>query len=415
MMTAVFRRNRLYGVIAILLMTVSGCSSVYPLLSAEQKRDVYERVSEDVKTHVERGHFLRSSGYPYRALNEYQRARFYGDLAPVSAETLELLKKRIHREAPVLYQQGKQAADNRQYTRALKKFNALMRLNPDYKDGADLYYRMLNKRRNTDLIDELAEQLRTVIDSQTPDRDTDIERLSNEILSYQYDHPLAYAQHMREFDRYIRERKQGMAEVRKGYRALDNGHFDVAEEHFRHARALKATAKEGVSGLYRLQKRKDAIYLTKLASNSLERGDMAEAEERAMRAVEADKAYAPATLLLKKIVRQRLTAESQSLTGQARALIKQGEYLEAMQLMDEVLRKQQDHKEARALRNQARARLQASVADYTELGSLLFNQSRYQEAIRYFEAVLAVEPDNHIARTYLKRIELRRRTLQMFE
>ena len=95
-------------------------------------------------------------------------------------------------------------------------------------------------------------------------------------------------------------------------------------------------------------------------------------------------------------------------------MIADGDYRGAMEAMEDILHKEPQHKEARALYAQARDALKASIEDYIELGSVLFNQSRYDEASDYFDSVLMVEPENHIAQTYLKRIILRKQTLQMF-
>jgi len=408
-LTAVMLYLSLYG--------LNGCSSVYSVLSAEQKRDVYERVSEDVKSHIERAEFLQRTGYLHNALEEYEQARFYGDLALVGPETIELVKTRIKHESHIAYQQGMQALQQKKYAAALQAFSRVMRTDPDYPDAEKYYWRMLNKPENTIRIGELENQLRELLNSSEKDTGAEqqISDLTAEILSYQYDNSLAYEQHMDKYNTYAEQRREGMELVRRGYHEILSGNFMQAEQLFRQARAMKATEHEGVRGLKRLQKRKDAIYLTNLASNSLERGDMAEAEQRAMKAVDADREYTPATVLLKSIVRQRLDSESGIKVAEASKMLDEGKYLDAMKIAEDVLRKEPNHPQATDIYEQARKNLQGSVDDYIELGSLLFNQTRYDEAEVYFEAVLAVDPDNHISRNYLKRIELRRRTLEIFK
>ena len=411
-----------YLVAVLVLTSFAGCTSVYSMLSPAQKRDIYERVSEDVKGHVERATFLRGSGYLHEALSEYQQAQFYGDLAPVVPETIELLKNQIQTESKAAYNQGQKALAAKDYEKALREFNKVMRTDPDYADAEKYYWRMLNRPENARRISELESQLwgvqRSLRNAQDKNkkqrRQQQAESLSKEILAYQYDNSLAYDQHMGEFETYLEQRRNGMAQVRQGYHLMLSGDFDAAAEAFKKARATEATAREGVNGLYRLQKRKDAIYLTNLAGSAFRRGDLAQAEERAVKAVDADKEYAPASLMLKKIVRQRLALESDSILSDTRKMIADGDYRGAMEAMEDILHKEPQHKEARALYVQARDALKASIEDYIELGSVLFNQSRYDEASDYFDSVLMVEPENHIAQTYLKRIILRKQTLQMF-
>jgi len=402
--------------LTLLLTGMAGCTSVYSFLTPEQKRDIYERVSEDVKNHVDRAEFLHKSGYLHQALNEYEQARFYGDPAPFDPEITEILKNRMQQESRQSYARGRQALAQKHYVEALQAFNAVMKADPDYADAEKYYWRMLNRSENIIRIDGLSDRLRAVLQSpaENSGNDREAERLANEILSYQYDHPLAYEQHMREFNACLQQRRQGMALVRQGYHAILSGDFSAAEKAFKEARSLQETAQEGVTGLYRLQKRKDAIYLTTLADNSLRRGDLLQAEQRARRAVDADKDYAPATVLLKKIMRQQLLSGSESGLAEARTALAQGRYLDALEMMNDILREDPEHSAARVVYDEATDRLTESVPAYIEQGTLLFNQSRYDEAARYFAGVLAVDPDNHIAGTYLKRIELRKQTLQMF-
>ncbi len=398
-----------------LLLGLSGCAPMFDVLSPDQKRDFYERVIEEAQSHRERAQFFEQQGFLAKALEEYEKGLFFGDIAGVDAMQVEQLKKRIEVERQAAYSRAKRALRQQKNTAALIEFNAVLKTDPQFEDAQQQFDLLLKKPENAALLTEKSNQLDQLLSQKQPSNKqlNQRDQKVKEVLSYRHNHPVALAYLVKQYENSRQEKTAGMVYLRQAREALAQNDLAAAESGFKKAQTFSATQKEGTRGLVQLQKRKDAIYLTALAKNALAADQTLKAEGYLKKALAAESSYQPAQVMLADIRKQRSVAQASVRLTTGRELLQEGEYIKARDEADAILRDDPKHPGALSLKSDANKAIKNNIARLLKEGELFFDQNRFDEAIERFETVLSVEADNTVCKTYLVRINKRRETLEM--
>lgn len=393
------KKQLLWGATIASLLLMTGCAPKFESLSAEQKRDFYERVAEEAQDHRERGEFYERIGYLELALEEYERANFYGAVAPVDPARMAGLRAKIAKESQAAFRRAETAEKRKDFRRALAEYNAVLRHDSRHAEAAKRRDALLAQPETAMAAAQRDERLKALLAQPKTDakEQREVEKLIDELLTYRHDHPTAYTHRLRSYEENAKEKKAGNAFIRQGRHALMQNDFDGAENAFKQAQALGATQREGTRGLADVRKRKDAIHLTGLAKKSLAAGNDAQAEIHAKKAVAADADYAPARALLAQITRDRARFESGERLKKGREYLASQRYLEAMEEAQAILEADPDHAEAKKFYADVQRTLKSDIGRLLKEGEQLFDQNRFDESTQRFESVLVVEPDNNVS------------------
>lgn len=408
-------KNKLFVFLIAASLLLSGCAPMFEVLSPDQKRDFYERVIEEAQGHRERAEFFEQQGFLAKALAEYEKGLFFGDIAGIDNTQVDTLKKRIEVERQAAYSRAKRALRQQKNTAALIEFNAVLKTDPQFEDAQQQFDLLLKNPENSALLTERSNQLDLLLNQKQPSNKqlNQRDQKVKDVLNYRHNHPAAFAYLVKQYENGRQEKNAGMVYLRQAREALARNDLNAAESAFKKAQTFSATQKEGTRGLVQLQKRKDAIYLTALAKNALAADQTLKAEGYLKKALSAESSYQPAQVMLADIRKQRSVAQASARLTTGHELLNEGEYIKARDEADAILRDDPNHTGALSLKKDANKAIKNNIARLLKEGELFFDQNRFDEAIERFETVLSVEADNTVCKTYLVRINKRRETLEM--
>jgi tetratricopeptide (TPR) repeat protein len=407
--------NHKWIIFAAVTVLLSGCAPVFKALSPEQKRDLYERVVEEAKDHRERASFFEQHGFLAKALKAYEKSLFFGDIAGIDTARVDRLRNQIKAEREAAYTRANRALKEEKAQVALTEFNHVLKVDPYYKDARQQYDLLVKKPDNVALLTEKTAQLNQLLSQKQPSKKERRQQyqIVKEILSLRHDHQQALAYLLKQHEQTLKEKNIGMVHLRQGREAFAQNNLETAEIELKKAQKFSATKRKATRGLVRLQKRKDAIYLTALAKNALVDQKMQKAEGYLKRALAAESRYQPAKNLLADLRKQRSEATAQVKLTQGRQLLSEGLYMKAFEKAESILQDDPKHVDALSLKAEVEQTIKDNTASLLKEGEVLFDQNRFDEAVERFETVLMVEPDNNICKTYLVRINKRRETIEM--
>ncbi|HEY9018074.1 tetratricopeptide repeat protein [Thiomicrospira sp.] len=403
------------GLMLAASLLLSACAPMFKALSPEQKLDFYERVIEEAQDHRDRALFFEQKGFLAKAQEEYEKGLFFGDISGIDPAQVENLKNRIEAERQVAYKHAQQALKQENSQTALIAFNQVLKLDPHYEDAQQQYDLLLKDPKNGALLTEKKAQLNQFLsqkdlsNKQRRERDQTVK----EILNLRHDHRQAFNYLLQQYELERQEKNIGMVHLRQAREAFAQNDLEAAELEFKKAQTFSVTQQKATRGLVRLQKRKDAIYLTALAKNALAASQIEKAEGYLKRALAAERNYLPAQNLLADMRQQHQQADAQVKLTQGRELLNDGHYVNALNQAEAVLRVDPTHAGARTLKADVNKTIIANRARLLKEGEWYFDQNRFDEALARFETVLRIEPDNPVCKTYMVRINKRRETLEM--
>lgn len=399
----------------VLVLLLSGCALRYETLKPTEKRDFYERVIMEARAHRDRGELYEKMGYLHLALTEYEQANFYGDIAPVPDEQVAKLNKTIESQSPQFFQAAQKALETGNTRDALEQLNGLLKLNPDYRQGRQQRNELLTLPDFQQQLLENQSHFDTLIAIKNPSakEQEQIEKVVTQLLYWQHDHPGAWDYWVSRFEARRAEDQKGLDLLNRGRQALAANRLEEAEEAFRNARQIESTRREATRGLVALQSRKDAIYYLNLSRRENGRGNLEKAEEFASRSVHSDRGYQPAGVYLQQLHQARARAEAGERLKQGREHLNKGHYQMALSEAETILTLDPRNQEAARLQRDTREMIKKATPSLLGQGEQLFEQNQLEEAEQMFRSVLQVDPENTISKTYLRRIESRRKTLQM--
>ncbi|MGE4294720.1 MAG: hypothetical protein AB7E49_03345 [Campylobacterales bacterium] len=402
-------------IVAAAALLFSGCAPKFESLTAEQKRDFYERVIEEAAAHRERAEFFEGLGLLEKAMAEYDRAAFYGDIGGVDSARVTALQTRIDTQRESAYGRAKRAERGKKFKSALAEYSAVLRADSRFSDAPQEYEALLKNPEVAAFIKERSDRFEAMLKTPSPTvkQKNETDKAAKELLIYRHDHPAALGYLVQNYETLRQEKSAGLAHIRSGRQALAQNDLEGAEAAFKRAQTFGATQKEAARGLAGVQKRKDAIYLTSLARKSLAANQASKAEEQLKKALAADSGYEPAKSMLGEIRKERAHAQSGQKLSRGRELLTEGRYLEALDEAESILEADPKHAGAMALKADAQKAIKTNIPRLLKEGEQLFDQNRFDESIQRFESVLVVDPDNNVSQTYLKRISNRLETLQM--
>ncbi|MBE0495814.1 MAG: hypothetical protein IBX45_05350 [Campylobacterales bacterium] len=398
---------------SMVVLFFAGCTPSHNNLNPEQKRELYEQIAQEVHSHQSRGEVYEKIGYLGQAVQEYEQANFYAKTA--ESKKIKTLRARIEEEGASAYQRGDVALAKKEYERALKEFNTVLRMNAEHGEAKQKRDALLASPSLSKQFNDKTAKLNALLALPSPKvkEQEEIERRVNELLHWQHDHPAALAHKITHFEEKHQQSIEGLAQIEKGHKALLENDLETAETAFKHARGLSATRKEALQGLVALQKRKDAIYYHSLSRREYTKNNTAQALRYSRQSVEADQHYFPTKEFLAQLTEEQGRLQSKARIQKGREYLKNHRYIEALEESHALLKLTPHNVEAKELLLDIKKSINKNLPQLLKEGEELFSQNRLEEAAQRFESVLVINPDNAISLTYLKRINSRQETVQM--
>ena len=286
------------------------------------------------------------------------------------------------------------------------EFRKALDIAPNYEDASTYLSRIAKARaQNRIHIEELRQQAE---DKEQQGAWKSALALYEEILNIQPDHARALSK-MAE----IKKRIEASANryFSRGLAAYNSGELARAERNFRSALSVQpshSSARRYLQKIVSSTTDKAASFVER-AQQSFEQGDWQGAIAIADSALEinpkAEKAAQIKSESLKRI-------EAEKLLASARDHYTSGQYLEAMEELDQALKTGPENPAAQALLHDCQQKLYDRVDDYFSRGIELYTEERYQEAIRMWDIVLRINPYHKGALDYQKRAQERIQALE---
>ena len=285
------------------------------------------------------------------------------------------------------------------------EFRKALNIAPQYEDASNYLARISQARaQNKNRIAELEQQAE---EKESQRAWKSAQSLYEEILRIQPDHSNSLSK--------IADLKKKLADSAdlsfgRGLSAYNAGDITTAEQHFRTALSMNASHANARRYLRKIASSttdKAAIFIEQ-AQKSLDQKDWQNAVTLADSALFADPNSKQASSIKasasnKIKVRELLVA--------ARNFYASGQYLEAMQALDQILKTESDNAVARELMQECQEKLNNRVDDYFSRGIELYTEERYQEAITMWDIVLRINPYHKGALDYHKRAQERIKAL----
>ncbi|MEJ2032938.1 MAG: tetratricopeptide repeat protein, partial [Deltaproteobacteria bacterium] len=148
-----------------------------------------------------------------------------------------------------------------------------------------------------------------------------------------------------------------------------------------------------------------------LARYRLEQGDLDKAEEYARKALAVDPDQQAAEAIVQKV---QLTHLKNSL-ARARSCFARREYEGALLHMQRVLKNGPHCNKWPELQEEVQTIMNREIPAVIDHAQKLFAENKLQQANHLLASVVELDPDNHMAATYLKKIQSRLATIESLE
>ncbi len=192
--------------------------------------------------------------------------------------------------------------------------------------------------------------------------------------------------------------------------AYKNGEFKRAEKAFRNVLLIDPQRKEAQEYLDEISRnaRGKSIYYLQRAEAFYKRNDYSQA----LAALDSLNVMQPGVeeaSLMRDEIMSAMSVESLFEKGEQE--YNQGHFVEAMELFNQVLEKDDDHGSALEMRERCHVRLNELVEEYYNLGIQLYSTERYQSAIEQWEKSLAINPYHKGSLEYIRKARERLKAL----
>jgi tetratricopeptide (TPR) repeat protein len=403
-----------HGWLILLLLLGSGCSLTtghgQTALSASPavKREIYREVAATIAERCRQGDAFLRQGDLYRALACYRQAAFY-EQTPELREKIANLQIKITEKSKQLVIEG-QALLDKDEEAALKTFNRALQLNPDNRTARRARDQLLEKPR---FQAELAARQATLYScwknhSTQPKEIATLAEQAAAVLAYQSDNPLA----LKVEKRIDRQRKKDiLLHLEKGLDFYQAGKLEKAKFFAQKAQAIDPNNPDVISFLREIRKDQDISYFLNLARYRLEQGDLDKAEEYARKALAVDPDQQAAEAIVQKV---QLTHLKNSL-ARARSCFARREYEGALLHMQRVLKNGPHCNKWPELQEEVQTIMNREIPAVIDHAQKLFAENKLQQANHLLASVVELDPDNHMAATYLKKIQSRLATIESLE
>lgn len=389
----------------------AGCARMenYAFLPREMRREIYLDVTNIIEEHLEAGNDYYENGDYYDALKNYRIAVFYDDSLAEIKERVKGLEKRIATDSEKSYQQGLALLDTDR-AGALKAFNRAVHINPEHEKARKEYNALLREPEFQEKLARLEEALDENFKNynKTEEEIATLSKQVAEILALDHKNKKALAARpVLEADK----RRFIYRYIEKGEQLLEAGKLDEAKESFKKAQQLAEKDNGEIREYLReIQRQKDIQYALNLAKYRLRKKDYQKAVEFAGKVLSMDARNNEA----KQILSNALLGQQKATLDRAKHYFEQRDYANALSSLNHLLADNANGngEETVKLMNIVKEKLDKEIEQMLSEGQALYDKKEFTESLTLFEFVLQVDPENDIAKTFIKKIHSRLETIE---
>lgn len=320
----------------------------------EVKKKFYLSIQEEIDSLMDRADTFYAMAYYAKAAEMYERVNFYEGREVVSAKRIDKIKHRAKANGEFYYQRAIKAMKKDKKT-ALYEFNRMMKNDPSYKDGKELYEKLLGDSELEPFLKSLETSLQAVMD----DKEDSKKYLKNLLAAYDALRKYNDTSPMVEQAREMIDSQRGRL-LAEAIGAYDKGSYRQATGAFHYVQAI-----------YKKDRTAEK-YLAKIDDKQEENSKLAEAQK----ALEEEK------------------------------------YTLAIQLARKVLKNQPDSEEAADIIESAKEEQKKEIPNIIAKAKEYYKRQDFANALETFHQVLELDEDDNTSLTYIKKIEEQLKTIQ---
>lgn len=292
---------------------------------------------------------------------------------------------------------------------AESEFRKALEIVPHYQDASDYIERIAREKTENNL--QIINLLRDAQQVENRGAWKTAKEKYQQILEVQPNHPQARRKIIelsQKIQAYINRN------YNRGVQAYQDGDYAKAKNFFRTVLTMDPSHTGAQNYLQRITESTDdrthSYYET--AQNYIEQGHL----DRAISLIDSllliNPDYSEAAALREKATN---LLEAEQLLGSAKTEYDRRNYLQAMELFNQVIEKDPNNLEALELRENCQLRLNERVDEYFNRGIQLYTEEKYEEAIQIWDIVLRINPYHRGAIEYKERAQERLRALETLE
>ena len=340
---------------ATALLLFTGCGTVNPdSLSPEEKRVIYHSVQDEIEQLIAEGETFYASGYYADAAKAFELVNFYEDRAVIPTDRIRKIRIRANANGKHYYTRALKYL-KKDKKRALQEFNKMMRNDPDYKDGEERFEKLKKDPEIHAFLEKLEKALQNALANNkgTAKDLTRINTALDKLVVYDDSNPVAL-----NAKEVIKNQRNAL--LNEAIRLYNKGAYASATKKF-----------ELVQSIYKKELTAEK-YLAKIGDKNRLAQILKKAEE---------------------------------------ALVKE-EYATAIESAEDALDLDANNKEAKRVLSEAKKGYEKQIPDLINQGITFYGKQEFDKALKAFQAVLVLDPDDNTSLTYIKKIERQLETIQ---
>ncbi len=347
------RYTLLLGITALLFFT--GCGPVKPEnLSPDEKRVIYHSVQDEIEQLTAEGDTLYASGYYMAAAEAYELVNFYEDRAVIPADKIRKIRIRANANGKHYYKRALKYL-KKDKKRALHEFNKMMRNDPEYKDGKTRFETLKNDPEIRAYLAKLEKDLQSALNNNMGTA-KDLKRINKALDKLkEYDDGNDIAIQAKEIIK-----AQRSALLNEGVRLYNKGALGKASDKFRLVQSIYKKDRTAEKYLAKISNKNRLGNLLKQAKKALDKESYAQAIETAEAALDIDA----------------------------------------------------NSKEAKRILTAARKGYEKQIPDLINQGIDFYGKQDFDQALKAFQAVLIMDPEDNTSLTYIRKIERQLETIK---
>lgn len=361
--------NKLYFLSLFLILFLGGCvnnlnntkcdiTQIEKSLTKDEKKKLYTKIQFEIDNLRDEADTYYAKTYYLKALESYELINFYNGKNIIPLSKIERIKKRIKANQVHYYNKATNKKLSKNKVQQLFYLNELMRNNPKYKDGEQIYKSLREDPEIVELLQRDKDILYTLLehDSNNEEQIFKLNNILNKTARYDDMDPLVIkGKELLKQKRYILHKEAVELYKKKRY-SLANKKFDF------------------IKTIYKKDRTSDK-YLN---------------------------------LISKK---NKLT----SMESKAFAALEKSDYQEAINLANKMLTFNNKNTKALNIFNKANSELKKEIPKMIRKAVLYYSRQEYKKALNIFQNILKLDSGNNTALTYSKKIKAQLRTIESLQ
>jgi len=358
---------KLYLLAVPLMFILTGCvqnqskctiATIEESLTKDEKKQLFINIQHKINNLIDEADTLYAQTYYLEALQTYELVNFYNNKKVISQDKINRVKKRIEANKKHYYAKAtnkKIATDKMQQ---LFYLNELMRNDPKYKNGEELYKQL---REDAEVIQTLAKEkvVLTKLLEKDSNKEVYISKLSNslkKIAKYDDREPLVIKA------KEILKSKRSLLQ-KEGIKLYKDKKINLAKNKFTFIKDIYKKDRTSNKYLYLISKNSKLSTMEKEAQTALQKGD----------------------------------------------------FKEAIGLANKMLSFNNKNSKALSIFKKANSELKKQIPKMIKKATIYYSKQDYDKALEIFKEVLKLDSNNNTALTYTKKIKAQLKTIQSLQ